>query len=419
MDLSQDQQLDHFFRHQYGVIVSMLVSRYGVHYLSAIEDAVQEALIKAMQVWPFNGWPEKPEAWLYKVSNNGLIDFLRKDNKHVSVDDSLDYLVQENRDPLVSGEIADEQLQMMFACCHPDLTQSERIILSLRFLGGLNVREISNALLKNQEATKKALSRAKVNFKNKVGHLKVPEGSDLLPRIESVLKTLFLIFNEGYKASEGEQLIKRDLCIEAIRLALILHSNPLTKSTELSALLSLMCFKVARFDSRIDLNGYIITLENQQREYWDKELISMGIKYLQESAQGDILSEYHLHAGIESYYCTAENHASVNWKEILEVYDCWIGISDAALVKLNRIVIVEKVHGSMEALEQMLALNKHKAFMDHYLYQAIFAEIHFHLEHFEIALSSIDKAISLVANQAEKKFLMRKRDEWRKLYSLN
>ena len=419
MDVFQGQRLDHFFRHQHGVIVSMLVSRYGVHHLSAIEDSIQEALIKAMQLWPYKGWPKNPEAWLYRVASNGLIDHLRKDNKHQTLYADSQDTSYTSEEPVIPGEINDEQLKMMFACCHPDLSQSERVILSLRYLGGLSVREISSALLKQEEATKKALSRAKANLKSRVGHLQVPAGASLLPRMESVLKTIFLIFNEGYKAAEGEVLIKKDLCLEAIRLAWLLHENPMTKSTELSALLSLMCFKVARFESRIDLNGYVITLENQSRENWDHGMISMGIKFLQESAQGEILSEYHLHAGIESYYCTAQNFASVNWKEILEVYDRWVEISDALLVRLNRIVIVEKVHGPVEALKQLSALNRGKDLNDHYLFQAILAEVHCHLEHYEMALSCIDKAISLVRNNVEKKFLRHKRDEWRKRYSLN
>ncbi|KAB2839504.1 MAG: sigma-70 family RNA polymerase sigma factor, partial [Melioribacteraceae bacterium] len=274
--------IEHLFRHEYGKITAALTSKFSSYQIDLIEDSVQEALLKAMKLWSFQEMPENPSAWLYRVASNHLIDQLRRAKKSVEYDFPENFLIEEitHDDSSILSGIKDEQLKMIFACCHPILNDTEQIILSLKLISGFGIKEISSALLKNEEAVKKAITRAKLKFKNEIGKIEVPNERELNQRLNSVLKVIYLIFNEGYKSTGGETLVKKDVCLEAIRLAEILTENKICDVPQLNALLSLMCFNAARFEARINENEELVTLENQNRNLWDKELINAGMYYL-------------------------------------------------------------------------------------------------------------------------------------------
>ncbi len=415
MSESSFQSIDHLFRRTYGQLVAQFTARYSSRYIDLIEDAVQEALIKAMRVWPFSGGePANPEGWLYRVANNHLIDQMRRNQRSVGYDAQVEVLEQASNTKeefYLEGELEDEQLKMIFACCHPELNEKERLILSLKLLGGLGTREIATALLKKPEAIKKAITRAKEKFRDKVGHLSVPHGAGLKPRLYSVLRVIYLMFNEGYKASEGEFLIKKEICDEAIRLALILEQHPNCNIPELNALIALMYFNASRFGARIDATGNLVTLENQDRELWDKNMINWGMHFINKAAQGVVRSEYHFLAGIASFYATAESFQKTNWESILLLYDWLIHFNPNPMAALNRIVVVEKVKGAEKALEELETLSNTKEVKDHYLFHAIRADLYFAKGNIEAAISSLKAGIELAGNALEKRFMENKLDK--------
>ena len=405
-----NDSIEHLFRHEYGKIVAALTGKFSSYQIDLIEDSVQEALLKAMNVWGFREMPENPSAWLYRVASNHLIDQLRRAKKTVEYDFPEDLLANENliNDTSILSGINDEQLKMIFACCHPVLTQTEQIILSLKLLGGLSIREIASALLKKEETAKKAITRAKEKFKTEIGKIEIPARKDLNQRLNSVLKVIYLLFNEGYKATEGESLVKKDICLEAIRLAEILTENENCDTPKLNALLALMYFSSARFDSRINESGELVTLENQNRDLWNKDLINMGMYYLNKSSSGMELTEYHLEAGIASLYSTAETFRHTDWETILNLYNLLVKINSSPVIMLNRIVVFEKINGPRKALKEMKNLEQDESIKDSYLYYTIKADFSESAGNIIEAKELLIKAVELSSNSIERNFLENK-----------
>jgi len=405
--------IEHLFRHEYGKITAALTSKFSSYQIDLIEDSVQEALLKAMKLWSFQEMPENPSAWLYRVASNHLIDQLRRAKKSVEYDFPENFLIEEitHDDSSILSGIKDEQLKMIFACCHPILNDTEQIILSLKLISGFGIKEISSALLKNEEAVKKAITRAKLKFKNEIGKIEVPNERELNQRLNSVLKVIYLMFNEGYKSTGGETLVKKDVCLEAIRLAEILTENKICDVPQLNALLSLMCFNAARFEARINENEELVTLENQNRNLWDKELINAGMYYLDKSSSGMILSQYHLEAGIASLYTMPENFESTDWQTILNLYGVLIKHHYSPVAALNRLVVYEKVFGTQKALEELTKLEKDENLSNNYLYYSIKADFKKNINRRNEAKELLDKAVKLASNKIEINFLLKKISE--------
>jgi len=401
---------EHLFRHSYGKIVAVLANKYSSKNFDLIEDAVQDALLKAMNVWPYHQYPDNPTAWLYRVAQNILIDNLRKLSKSITIE-SVDIDLKNQKfiaEEEFADKIKDNQLKMIFACCHSELNDTEKIVLSLKFLCGMNIREISRALIKNEESIKKTLFRAKKKIQAIKNIFEMPSNIDIQNRLTTVLKIIYLLFNEGYKATDGEQLIKKDVCEEAIRLALILHDNKQCNIPELNALLSLMCFNTSRFDARLDKKGNLVTLENQDKNKWDQEYITWGMYFLQQSSNGANFSEYHLEAGIASYYATSKSFEKTNWQAILNMYDMLLKIKPTPMVALNRLVVLAKVNGVETALHQLSSLENKKQLMNNYLLYSIKADFKISLKCFEDARSLLKKAVALSSNNIEKNYLENK-----------
>ncbi len=405
--------LDHLFRHEYGKLVALLTNRYSSRLIDKVEDAVQEALYKAAKVWSFQPMPDNPSAWLYRVANNQLIDFLRKDKKSADWEDHESAIIDKEITELALPEekvIVDDQLRMIFACCHPAMKPTEQLMLSLKLLCGLSIKEIARALLKNEEATKKAITRSKKKFKEEVGELSVPKDNEIESRLSEVLQVIYLLFNEGYKATEGDKLIKEELCEEAIRLGFLLTNEPNCDKGELKALISMMLFKAARFPARMDADGNLLTLQQQDRKLYDEEYIKWGWDFLRQSSKFENTSAYQLEAAISAYYTIAKNYESTNWKTILGLYNSLIKIKPIPVVHMSRVVVLSKVEGPAKALEIMESIEPE--IKGNQSFHALKADLYAELENWSQARSYLQKAISQAQNITERRFLEKKLKSW-------
>ena len=406
-----EQVVEHFFRHESGKIISHLTRHFGTAYLEMIEDAVQDALFKAMQVWAFNEVPQNPSGWIMRVAKNRVIDQLRQayHSRKVGMDDSmtssLTQLQEEHDEVVLESELKDDQLRLFFACCHPDLSIESQVVVTLKLLGGFSKSEIARALLKKDDAVAKAFTRAKNKLKEANFHPEVPSGQDLESGLNTVLKVLYLMFNEGYKASGGDELVRKDMCYEAIRLCTLLAENPVCDQPRVHALLALMYYQSSRLDARIGEEGQLLTLEFQDRSRWDQKAIAAGSRHLDLAASGDKISEYHLQASLAYCHSLAPSYAETNWEQILSLYNYMMANTPSPIVALNRIVALGKVEGPEAALEDLNQLSEHQLMKSYYLFFAIKAEMLKELGREKEAAANLQQAISLTDNRTEREFL--------------
>ncbi|MEQ8904780.1 sigma-70 family RNA polymerase sigma factor [Ekhidna sp.] len=404
--MKTSQLVDHFFRTEYGKAVSHLTSKFGASNLELAEDSVQEALIKAMQTWPYSQIPDNPTGWILRVARNKMIDVLRRDQKtsHQEVPESA----VEMKENLSFESINDDMVRMMFACCHPSLSQEYQIILTLKILGGLSIREISSSLLKKEETVAKAYTRAKKKFKQDEIKLHLPPAHEIEKRLEMVLKIIYLLFNEGYKSAEGDQLIRKELCDDAIRLNRVLLESEICNTPTTNSLMALMHFHASRFDARVDEHGDIITLEDQDRSKWDQNLISQGLIHLEHASDSPEVNEYILQAAISAVHCQAPTFEDTNWNEILRLYDLQLQLTPTPIVRLNRIIPMEKVHGPMLAYSEIEELEETNFFDEYYLFYAIKSQILQNMGEILEAKKALARAIDLTKNEREKVYLQNK-----------
>lgn len=369
--------VEHLFRNEYGKVVALLVHRFGASHLEAIEDVVQDTFIKAMRVWGYQNIPENPTAWLLKVGKNGMIDQLRKNRKNQNYTEAtIPESGSNEEEPATLAEITDSQLKMIFACSDPALSTEYQIILSLKLIGGFSNKELAEALLKKEEAVAKAFTRAKKRFREEVQLVRVPVEMGLQSRLFVVLRVIYLLFSEGYATTTGSQILKKDICYEAMRLALLLRENKYCQHPNLEALIALMCFHASRFEARLDSNGELVTLEYQDRSQYNQELIRIGTYHLENAGTKDGLpSKYHLEAAVSFYHSTAKNFMDTNWKAILKLYDLHLHYQYSPMVALNRIVAFAKVNGSEKALVELENLSQRSDFSKLGLFYAIKAQI--------------------------------------------
>ncbi|MEZ0485057.1 RNA polymerase sigma factor [Fibrella aquatica] len=352
----------HLFRHEAGKMTSVLACTLGFDRLDLAEDIVHDAMVQALQSWPFQGIPDNPRAWLYRVAKNRALDIIRREIRFREISSSVDYLRQQDTNddmaqPLFFDEaITDSQLRMLFAICHPAISPESQTAMCLKILCGLSVREIANAFLTSDDTIAKRIYRAREKIKQEGIQLNVPTGTHLTFRLDSVLKSIYLLFNEGYNSSHPDTIIRQDLCQEAMRLTLLLTETPHTHTPVVDALMALMCFQSARFDARSNANGAIILLADQNRSHWNQLLIRKGHTYLNRSAEGETLSEYHLEAGIAMLHCSAPSYASTNWPVILHYYDLLMTHKPSPIVALNRAVAVAEVSGPSVAITVVKSL---------------------------------------------------------------
>ena len=354
-DSIQDE-IETLFRRESGRLLSVLTRIFGPHNLELAEDVLQEAFVAAMRTWSEGGIPDNPPAWLLTTARNRAIDAIRRERtRRTFANDLAKYLDSEWTLALTVNEafgedwIRDDQLRMIFMCCHPSLTVENRVTLILKALCGLEVPAIARALLTTEPTIRKRLYRTRMGLKGVEFALPVPE--DLPEARETVHTVLYLLFNEGHLSS-GNKPILRELCGSAMSLTKLLVDEPSLSSSNTVALLSLMCFNAARLDSRIDDEGRLVPLDQQDRSRWDRRLINDGFTYLRRSAEMEAVkaSRYHLEAAVASRHCSAASFAETDWGSICNLYDRLREVEPTPLVELNRAVAVSYRDGAEAAI---------------------------------------------------------------------
>jgi RNA polymerase sigma-70 factor (ECF subfamily) len=404
--------VEHFFRHETGRLHGALIRLMGVHNLTLAEDVAQEALLRALRTWSMGGIPANPSAWITRVAMNLAKDALRHGRMSASKEPAIiTHIEQTLPSPAVAvgtaHVIRDDALRLMFVCCHPAVASDSQVVLALKVLGGFGTGEIARAFLTSDAAIEKQLTRTKQRIQEAGIAFELPEGADLTPRLNGVLAALYLLFNEGYKASSGDRLLREELCQEAIRLASLLVAHPVGRTPRSHALLALMLLTSARFPSRVNDQGDLLRLDAQDRSKWDQSLIERGLQHLVEAAQGDELSEYHLQAGIAAIHCTAPDAASTDWQRILAHYDALLRIKPSPIVELNRAVAVAHVHGAQAGLDAVAAIPRRDRLESHYLLHAVVGELHWRLHDHRAAAENFRRALTLAQVGPEQAHLTR------------
>jgi len=407
--------VEHLFRREAGKIVATLTRIFGLGNLQLAEDLVQEALLRALQVWSYGEIPRNPAAWIMQVAKNLALDQLRREHHFKSKERSIaGWLEHKALDAarfdslFLEREIQDDQLRMMFACCHPLLSPESQVALTLKTLCGFSVTEISRAFLTSEAALAKKLVRARQKIREADLPFEIPAGDELPPRLDSVLHALYLLFNEGYKASDGESLVREELCREAIRLTGLLVAHPVGNQPKTHALLALMLLAAARLSTRVDAEGNILLLKEQDRSAWDSGLIAQGLLHLTQAAAGDEVSEFHLQAGIAACHCTAADYQSTDWNRILSLYDQLIAINHSPVIALNRAVVIAQVHGPQAGIASVARISQQEKIKSYYLLYAVLAELHAQLNDYSAASAHYRRALELSTTEPERNFLARK-----------
>ncbi len=389
-------------------MVSALTRVFGASNLDLAEDVVQETLLQAVQRWPFDGVPSNPAGWLYQVARHKAIDAVRRQQTFRRFEPELARRLQSAEGEQIFEEIEDDTLRMMFTCCHPALPLESQITLTLKVLCGFGTAEIARALLAQEVAIEKRLYRAKRKIRDTGIAFEVPAARELSARLQSVLSVLYLMFNEGYNSSFAEHPIRKEVCVEAMRLGKLLSEHEVGRHSMTAALMALMCFHAARFDARIDDDGHILTLRYQDRRRWNRDLISEGFRNLERSASGSEMSHIHLEAGIAAVHCLAERYESTDWREIVRLYDRLMAISPTPVVALNRAIAVAERDGPAAGLEAIRAIANAEALEEYYLLPAALGEMHLQLGQLEEAKRFLERAYSLTTSHAERQLLQRK-----------
>jgi RNA polymerase sigma factor (sigma-70 family) len=407
--------VDHLFRREAGRLVAILTGRLGVAHLQLAEDVVQDALLRAMQVWPFTGLPENPSAWLLQTARNRAFDLLRRDRVLAKKTPTLAPLIEETaRDALAASppqfedEIADSQLRMMFVCCSPTLPPDAQVALVLKTLCGFGEREIAAAFLVSEDAIAKKLVRARKLLREAHVATDLPPARQLAPRVESVLAALYLLFNEGYKASHGDSLLRADLCAEAIRLGELLSSHPLGDRPSTHALLALLHLHAARLPARIADDGSLLILAAQDRSRWDRRQIQRGIGHLGLSAAGARVTRWHLEAGIAAAHALAPDFDHTNWPHILELYDSLLAIDSSPIVALNRAVVLARVEGVAAALEALARIPRRRELESYHLFHAVLGQLLLDAQRPTEAAAALHRALALASVPAERELLQQR-----------
>lgn len=386
---------------------------FGLTNIEIAEDIVQDVLLKALENWKLKGIPQNPSAWLMLAAKNKTLDFLRhrkleeKYAKQITPLLQSEYTIGTTLNTYFSeNEIKDDQLRMMFVCCHEAINEESQIALILKTLCGFSIPEIAKAFLTNETNINKRLYRAKEKFRELDIQFEIPSVAEIENRLDRVLKALYLLFNEGYNSTHNDSLIREDLAAEALRLNIILAQHPSGDIPKTHALLALMYFHGARFSARLDGKGNILLLKEQDRSLWDSEMIQAGIETLEKASEGNVISTYHIEAAIACEHCISKSYDSTNWHNILNYYDGLLAISPSPLIKLNRAVIIAEIRGADAALTELM--NIEQELNSYYLLSATRGDLYFQKKDFPTASKMYKQASSLTSSPVEKKLLQKK-----------
>ncbi|HYN25793.1 MAG TPA: sigma-70 family RNA polymerase sigma factor [Pyrinomonadaceae bacterium] len=396
----------HLFRHQAGRIVAALTRLFGSRYLDLAEDVVQDALVKALQQWPFKGIPENPAGWLTLVAKNRALDLLRRDSSlELKVAELERSLTQSSpvADNSSEGEM-DDQLALILMCSHPALAIEGQVALTLRSACGFSTAEIARAFLTPEATIAQRLVRAKRQIREQ-GIVIDPPNTKLIPeRLDGVLRVIYLLFNEGYGATRGNELVRADLCGEAIRLCTLLLHHGL-RVPAVHALLALMLLQAARLPARTQDDGTLAILAKQDRSMWDQRLIAGGLRHLAWSAAGDTLTVYHLQAEIAAFHATAKSDADTEWAGIAALYDQLHQLEPTPIVALNRAIAKSRSEGPRAGIRALEEIDSHPALRHYHLLSAVRAELWKQIGDFQRAADAYRAALACPCTEPERRFL--------------
>lgn len=401
---------EHQLRQESARLVSMLTAILGVQYLQLAEDVVQEAMLRAFKYWPYHGVPDQPAAWLMRTAKNLALDALRREksfrDKEPDIARALHEQLTPASDPAGEEEVVqDRLLALMFVCCHPILSEESQVALALKVVCGFGNREIARAFLVSEPAMAKRLTRARACLREADVGFVIPEGAALPPRLAGVLHTIYLLFSEGHSATDGDEVVRKELCEEALRLAMLLTAHPRTAVPETHALLALLCFHAARLPARLDPQGQIVRLEQQDRSRWDRTLIQRGMRHLALAACGDQPTSYHLEAAISACHCSAASDGQTDWPRILALYDDLLALAPSPVVMLNRSVALAKVHGPQRAMEEIQRALEGGRLTEYPHAHAVLGELELQRHRPDLAAPCFRRAIALAPSRQEQTLL--------------
>ncbi|HEV3073251.1 MAG TPA: sigma-70 family RNA polymerase sigma factor [Thermoanaerobaculia bacterium] len=421
--------VDHLFRHSAGQMVATLTRMLGPQNLSLAEEVVQDALVRAIETWPHRGVPENPRGWLMQVARNRALDCLRRDATRarkagvlaaeaVNAPAALAPMTSmapmppmalttpaNPLDPDASG--SDDTLVMILMCCHPALAREAQVALTLKTVGGFSVDEIARAFLLRPAAVAQRLVRAKRLLRERRIAFELP-ARGLGSRIDSALETMYLMFNEGYAATAGDDLVRSDLCGEAVRLATILADHPATSLPEVHALLALMLFQASRLPARCDAEGALVLLADQDRRRWNRALIGRALGHLERCAAGERATAYHLEAGIAACHAMAPSYAATDWAQILALYDDRLALAPSPVVVLNRAVALSMVQGPRAGIAALAEVADDPHLRGYYLLPATLADLWLRCGDRQTAAAHYRRALELPCSEPERRFLLRR-----------
>lgn len=393
-------------------MVSSLVRVLGVRHLALAEDAVQDALVRALETWKFGRAPQNPAAWLMRSAHNRAIDLLRRQGSFDRLAPELERAL-ESAALVPGGEeeahaIADDELRLMFSCCDPELGAPAQVAVILKSLCGFSVQEIAQAFLTGDAAVEKQLFRSRRTLEERGALFEVRDPAQVRARLPSVLGAIYLLFNEGYHGAHPRHAVREDLCHEAMRLCALLSRLPAAAGPETQALLALFCLLAARLPARVGDDGNLLLLAEQDRRHWDRELIAEGLRRLDRSAEGEALTAWHLEAAIAARHAAAAGFAETDWASIRDLYDLLVRLRPTPVVALNRAIAVGMAEGPEAGLRALAEIEDRERLARYPFLPAAAAEFELRAGRPERAARLLRDALRLVRNPAEGAVLARK-----------
>jgi len=403
---------DHLFRRESGRMVAALTRIFGVHNLALAEDVVQDAFCRALEVWRIRGVPQNPSAWLMATAKNSALDVLRRERTARSFAPELGRFLESEwtlapvvEELFAADAIKDDLLRMMFSCCHPRLSEQAQVALVLHILCGFSVDETASAFVTTHAATEKRLTRAKKVLAGSKRLFDVTAPADFSARLPAVQRALYLLFNEGYHGASAETAVHVELCGEAMRLSALLLEHALGATPVTYALAALMCLDAARLPTRVDAAGNLISLLDQDRSKWDQQLVVEGLRFLELSATGSELSEYHVEAAIASIHSCAPRTEDTDWETVVSLYDTLMTIRPTPIVALNRAIAIAQTQGPERGLEEIRSIGDRDRLAAYPFYSATLGELELRRGRHERAREHFRAALALARNPMERRFL--------------
>ena len=412
-----ENRINHLFRHESGKMISVIARIIGYDKVDEAEDIVQDTLLKAMQTWSIKGVPDNPEAWLYSVAKNKAIDEIRKNKNKVKYESEISSLLYTDMSLIptidkmfLDNEIEDSQLRMIFACCHPSMAIEYQIALVLKILAGFSSKEISRALLTNEETTNKRIYRAKKKLAEKNKELSVPIGEQAEERIHSVNRVIYLIFNEGYNATTGDRILREDLCFEAKRLAELLTASHRFRNDYTTSLLALIKCHLSRNKARFDSENNLVTLDKQDRRLWDREMMESAFIDMQK-VKIRTTNKYFLEASISATHCVGPSIEKTDWAMIVSLYDSLYRLEQSPYILLNKFIAISYYKSIGEAITLMKGITELE---NYYLFHSTLSHLYKRDGNVEMAIKSLEKAVTLTENKQEIEHLRGKIEKLKK-----